>query len=88
MAGTRKREVITFKVDDLLWEAMRGIPNRSEFIREAILSALDTACPLCRGVGSLSADQQKHWDTFTESHSLEKCDDCHAVHLVCEATER
>ena len=86
MAGKRKQEIITFKVDEALREAMRGIGNRSEFIREAILSALDTTCPLCKGGGSLTPDQRRHWDSFTKSHSLEECEDCHAVHLVCEAT--
>ena len=87
MAGKRKHEVITFKVDDVLWEAMQGIPNRSEFIREAILSALDTTCPLCKGTGSMTPDQRRHWDSFAKNHSLEECEDCHAIHLVCEAAE-
>ncbi len=85
MSGKRKQEVITFKVDDALWEAMREIPNRSEFIRGAILSALDSICPLCKGTGSLTPDQRRHWDSFAENHSLEQCEDCHAVHLVCVA---
>lgn len=33
MAHPRKQEVVTFKVDASLSEAMRGIPNRSAFIR-------------------------------------------------------
>ena len=82
---TRKQEIVTFKVDEPLWEAMRGISNRSEFIRAAILSALDSVCPLCKGSGILTPDQRKHWDTFAKNHPLEECEDCHAVHLVCEA---
>jgi hypothetical protein len=81
----RKQEIITFKVDEPLREAMRGIPNRSEFIRAAILSALDSLCPLCKGSGILTPDQQKHWVEFAEHHALAECADCHAVHLVCEA---
>ena len=81
----RKQEIITFKVDEPLREAMRGIPNRSEFIRAAILSALDSVCPLCKGSGILTPDQRKHWVEFTEHHALAECNDCHAVHLVCEA---
>jgi hypothetical protein len=82
---TRKQEIVTFKVDEPLWEAMRGISNRSEFIRAAILSALDSVCPLCKGSGILTPDQRKHWDAFAKNHSLEECVDCHAVHLVCSA---
>jgi len=83
MSEKRKRDVITFKVDEALWEAMRGIPNRSEFIRSAVQSALVSKCPLCRGTGSLTPDQRKHWEDFARSHAVEECDDCHAVHLVC-----
>jgi hypothetical protein len=83
----KKQEIITFKVDEPLLEAMNGIPNRSEFIRAAILSALDSVCPLCKGSGILTPDQKRHWLEFTAHHALEECEDCHAVHLVCEADE-
>jgi hypothetical protein len=81
----RKQDIITFKVDEPLREAMRGVPNRSEFIRGAILSALNSVCPLCKGSGILTPDQRKHWLTFAEHHAVAECEDCHAVHLVCEA---
>jgi hypothetical protein len=81
----RKQEIITFKADEPLCRAMLGIPNRSEFIRAAILSALDSVCPLCKGSGILTPDQRKHWVEFAEKHAVEECADCHAVHLVCEA---
>jgi len=83
MSGKTKQDIITFKVDKALWEALRGVPNRSEFIRSAILAALESTCPLCRGAGSLTPDQRKHWEEFARSHTLEECEECHAVHLVC-----
>jgi len=83
----KKQEIITFKVDASLAEAMHGIDNRSAFIRSAILSALDSVCPLCRGSGILTPDQQSHWDTFITDHTLKECQDCHALHLVCLANE-
>ena len=46
-------QMITFKADEALVEAMAEVPNRSEFIREAILAALDGVCPLCHGTGVL-----------------------------------
>jgi hypothetical protein len=85
MPAKRKQEIVTFKVDQPLWDAMRGIENRSEFIRSAILSALDSICPLCKGSGILTPDQRKHWEIFAKNHTLEECTDCHAVHLVCDA---
>lgn len=85
MAGKRKQEIITFKVDAKLAEEMRGIHNRSEFIRNAILAALENVCPLCGGTGILTPDQKQHWENFSENHTIEECSDCHAVHLVCDA---
>ncbi len=84
MAVRKKQEIITFKVDESLSDAMRGIQNRSEFIRAAILTALDSTCPLCKGTGILSVEQRKHWAAFSANHSIEECGKCHAVHLVCE----
>jgi len=78
-----KREIITFKVDGTLLDALEGIPNRSEFIRTAILSALESACPLCKGTGVLTPNQKKHWEEFSAGHSVEKCEDCNEIRLVC-----
>ena len=85
MAERKKQEIVTFKVDETLFRAMQGIQNRSEFIRSAILTALDSVCPLCKGSGILTPDQRRHWESFAKNHSLEECEDCHAVHLVCVA---
>ena len=79
----RKSNIVTFKADATLVEALEGIPNRSEFIRDAILAALDSTCPLCGGTGILSPKQREHWDTFAEAHVLRECADCHELHLVC-----
>ena len=80
-----KAHIITFKADDALVEAMEGIENRSEFIRAAVLSALDGVCPLCRGTGVLNARQWRHWRDFSTTHQVERCDQCNVNHLVCMA---
>jgi hypothetical protein len=82
--GRKKAEIITFKVDETLSEAMAGIQNRSDFIRSAILSALGNSCPVCNGTGTLSASQRQHWNDFTRHHHLHTCDDCMEPHLVCD----
>ncbi len=87
MNSKGKHEIVTFKVDESLMSALKAIPNRSEFIRNALLSALDSACPLCRGTGILTAEQRRHWQSFTTTHSVKECSHCHAVHLVCEQVE-
>jgi len=78
-----KSSVMTFKADESLKTAMKGIPNKSEFIRAAVLAALDSACPLCNGTGILSPHQREHWKQFAHTHSLEECDKCHEPHIVC-----
>jgi len=85
MAGRKKEQIITFKVDESVSEAMQGIPNRSEFIRAAILAALDSVCPLCKGTGILTPDQRRHWESFAATHSIEECAECEATYLVCNA---
>lgn len=78
-----KERVLTFKADESLLEAMKGVRNRSEFIRSAIQAALESTCPLCMGTGILSPNQKKHWDAFAEDHSVRECVDCNETILVC-----
>ncbi len=88
MAQSNKPEIVTFKADPSLLRAMRGIENRSAFIRNAVLAALENICPLCRGAGMLSPRQREHWETLTDTHSLAECDDCHEWHIVCDHDPR
>ncbi len=80
----KKDEVITFKVDEDLAEAMTGIRNRSAFIRKAILDALGSTCPVCQGTGILSAAQLEHWRAFSAHHQVVRCDSCNEYRLICE----
>jgi len=83
MAG-KKQDVITLKVDRSLAEALGGVANRSLFIRDAILHALDNSCPLCMGTGILTPAQKRHWVKFAEGHAVRECPDCHERHLTCQ----
>jgi len=78
-----KPETITFKVEPWLAEALRSVPNKSEFIRRALGAAFDRVCPLCRGAGVLTETERRHWDDFAVGHALTRCEECHARHLVC-----
>ena len=80
----KQADVVTFKVDEALLDLMKGIPNRSSFIRTALLNALENACPLCKGSGILTPKRKEHWREFSEAHHLEECGDCHEVSIVCE----
>ena len=79
----KKHEIITFKVDKELSRVIKDLPNRSEFIRGAILAALESVCPLCNGTGILSPNQKRHWDDFSVTHSVKKCGDCNERILFC-----
>jgi hypothetical protein len=79
----KKQDIITFKVDDDLLNAIKDIPNRSEFIRGAIIEALGSICPLCNGSGMLTSNQKRHWDDFAIDHVVKNCHDCHERFLVC-----
>ena len=80
----KKQEIITFKVDGDLREAIKDIPNRSEFIRGAIISALGVLCPLCNGSGMLTPNQKRHWEEFATNHSVRRCKECDESVLVCQ----
>ena len=84
-SAPKKPQIVTFKADDSLLEALQGIENRSDFIRSALLSALENTCPLCKGRGILSPNQKRHWEAFKADHGIEECDDCHEFHLVCHS---
>ena len=83
MAG-KKQDVITLKVERSLAESLEGVSNRSRFIRDAILAALENVCPLCMGTGILSPKQKQHWASFARDHRVRQCPECHERHLTCE----
>lgn len=87
MAGG-KEEIITFKADKAFVYALRGIENRSQFIRAAVLQALDSACPLCQGTGMLRPQQKQHWEEFTRSHKLAECEKCHEMRIICHEMQQ
>lgn len=84
--SSHKEEIISFKADGLLANKLRSVPNRSDFIRNAILSALGNACPLCGGSGRLSEGQRLHWERFAEHHGMRHCDSCEEFYISCDAS--
>jgi hypothetical protein len=84
--GAAKTDLITFKVEPSLAELINRMPNKSEFIRKAILGALESSCPLCQGTGVLTPEQQGHWKRFAEHHRVETCGECQAVYVQCDSS--
>jgi hypothetical protein len=85
MTGRKKEEIITFKADPTLAEELNRLPNKSDFIRRALLRALGNECPLCNGAGTLTQDQMRHWKVFLHHHRVTKCSTCNEIHLICDA---
>ena len=83
MSTEKKSAVITFKAEGKVLEALNSIPNRSEFIRAALLNALSETCPLCGGAGFLNAKQRQHWENFTRQHTVRHCRKCDALTFEC-----
>jgi uncharacterized hydantoinase/oxoprolinase family protein len=83
----RKEELVSFKVDAELADMLRRMPNKSQFIRKAVLQALDHECPLCQGTGILSPESMEHWKEFSKHHHVVDCDSCGATYIACELEE-
>lgn len=83
MRSERKSAVITFKAEDELLSALENVPNKSQFIRAAVLNALESTCPLCGGAGFLNERQLKHWKSFAREHTLHRCSRCDGLAIEC-----
>ena len=70
----KKQAVITFKAEGEMLAALNKISNKSEFIRAAVLNALDEK-------------QRKHWKTFAKFHTLKRCRKCDALEIECRDHE-
>jgi hypothetical protein len=42
---------VTFRLEGNLAEALRGLPNQTKFVEDALRNALGRTCPLCLGEG-------------------------------------
>ncbi|MBI9102769.1 MAG: CopG family transcriptional regulator [Spirochaetales bacterium] len=85
----KKESVVSFKADDELAKLLQAMPNRSEFIRRALMQAMDSTCPLCQGSGIMTPSQRQHWDAFTNHHHVGVCPSgCGETILFCDHDEK
>jgi hypothetical protein len=71
-----KSQIVAFKVDADLADFLDRLPNKSEFIRKAILSQFNMTCPLCTGSGVVPAGIHDHFDHVIEHNSTRPCEKC------------
>ena len=71
-----KTAVVAFKVEKELAELLDKLPNKSAFIRKAIVAQLGMACPLCNGVGVVPRGVHDHYATLLAQFNHRRCEGC------------
>lgn len=76
MARSPKNSIVAFKVEEELADFLDKLPNKSEFIRQAIQAKLGITCPLCAGSGAVSKETHDSFEIFLEKWELHHCESC------------
>ena len=71
-----KSTIVAFKVEDELAEFLDNLPNKSEFIRKAILAQFGMTCPLCVGSGVVPRGVHDHYKPIIDGHNKRACEKC------------
>jgi hypothetical protein len=71
-----KTTTVAFKAEEELARLLDQLPNKSAFIRKAILDQLGQACPLCLGRGVVSGDTPQQFAALLQSAARRPCDGC------------
>ena len=75
-SGTGKSTIVAFKVEDELAKFLDNLPNKSEFIRKAILAQFRMTCPLCVGSGVVPRGVHDHYQPVVDEHNQRPCEKC------------
>ena len=71
-----KQRVVTFKVEDDVASFLDALPNKSEFIRKALLAALLEPCPVCHGKGSVPRSLRRDLEIIFGAQKFIPCSFC------------
>jgi len=82
MADENTGRMVSFKVDAELGELLDQVPNRSEFIRGAILAQFRKVCPLCAGKGVVPQGVGTHYSQVFDRHRTVVCVGCGAAEEI------
>ena len=74
-----KSQIVAFKVEEELAEFLDKLPNKSEFIRKAILAQFGMTCPLCVGSGVVLRGLHHHYKPIIAANNTRPCDKCKAA---------
>ncbi len=73
---TPKSKIVAFKVEENLADFLDNLPNKSDFIRKAILAQFGMTCPLCTGTGVTPRGVHDHFKPILSRHASRSCDKC------------
>jgi hypothetical protein len=73
---TQKSQIVAFKVEEELARFLDRLPNKSEFIRKAILAQFAMTCPLCTGTGVVERGIHDHFEPMIASNRTRPCEKC------------
>src|SRR5687767_4525646 len=71
-----KSKIVAFKVEEELAEFLNDLPNKSDFIRKAILSQFGMTCPLCAGGGVVPRGIHDHYKPIIAERNQRPCEKC------------
>src|SRR3954451_16754948 len=74
-----KSKIVAFKVEEDLADFLDALPNKSEFIRKAILAQFGMTCPLCAGSGVVDKGIHDHYETIIANNNSRPCEKCRAA---------
>jgi hypothetical protein len=75
-AKPQKSQIVAFKVEEELAEFLDKLPNKSEFIRRAILAQFGMTCPLCAGSGVVPRGIHDHFKPVIGTENHRPCEKC------------
>jgi hypothetical protein len=74
--ATTKSKIVAFKVEEDLADFLDNLPNKSDFIRKAVLAQFGMTCPLCTGTGVTPRGVHEHFKLVIADHSTKPCEKC------------
>jgi hypothetical protein len=77
-----KSKIVAFKVEEELADFLDNLPNKSDFIRKAVLAQFGMTCPLCTGSGVVPRGLHDHYKPVIETQNTRACEKCKSQVVV------
>ena len=71
-----KSKIVAFKVEEELADFLDNLPNKSDFIRKAVLAQFGMTCPLCAGSGVVPRGIHDHYKPVSAAENKRPCEKC------------